>query len=251
MDLETLEKIGLTKTEIKVYVALLELGASTSGPLVKKSGIPSSHIYPILENLTNKGLISHTIIANKRFFRAEDPKRLKEFLDEQKKQLEKQDSNLNVLISELSVRQNKFEKTQESFTYEGIKGIKTALEFVLKVLKNGDTFYVIDASGISKEHLMGYFNDFSKRRAKSGIKYKIIYDIDSLEFAKDRKKDPLTEVKILPKEIKIPSVFWIFKDYVVIAVFSEHPIALMIKNKQISEGFMVNFSILWNLAKKF
>jgi len=249
MDLEILEKIGLSRAEIKVYVSLLELGISTVGPLTKKSNIQSSHIYPILENLANKGLVSHTITANKKHFRAEDPQRLKIFLEEQQNQLANQQQKIDFLISELSTRQNKSRKTQEFFTYEGIKGIKTALEFVLKILKKDDTFYVIDASGMSKENLMGYFNDFSKRRAKTGINYKIIYDVDSLEFAKERKMDKLTEVRILPKGIKIPSVFWIFKDYIVIAVFSESPLAIMIKNKQISMGFMTNFEILWKIAK--
>ncbi len=251
MELEILEKIGLTRAEIKVYIALLELGVSTVGPLTKRAGIPSSHIYPILENLAIHGLISHTITANKKYFKSEDPKRLRVFLEEQKNKIQEQESKLDFLISELAGRQNRLEKIQETFTYEGIKGIKTALEFVLKVLKKGDTFYVIDASRISNELLMGYFNDFSKRRAKAGIKYQIIYGSYSLEFAKQRKKDQLTEVRILPKEVKIPSIFWIFQDYVVIAVFSEHPIALMIRNKQISEGFMANFNILWETSKKF
>jgi len=250
MELEILEKLGLTRAEIKIYVALVELGISTVGPLSKKSNVPTSHIYPLLENLTNNGLISHTITANKRFYKAEDPKRLKEFLEEQKKQIENQEPKIDSLISELTKKYKNLEKTQEAFTYEGIKGVKTALEFVLKILKRGDNFYVIDASGMSKDLLMGYFSDFSKRRAKQGINYKIIYDFDSLEYAKERKQDKLTEVKILPKDIKIPSVFWVFKGYVVIAVFSENPIALMIKNKHISEGFMANFNILWNISKK-
>ena len=45
---ELLEEIGLTKSEIKVYLALLELGSATSGPIVDKSGASSSKIYEIL-----------------------------------------------------------------------------------------------------------------------------------------------------------------------------------------------------------
>ena len=41
MNLEILETIGLTKAEIKVYSALLELGSSTTGPIVEKSGASS------------------------------------------------------------------------------------------------------------------------------------------------------------------------------------------------------------------
>lgn len=55
MALEVLEELGLTKSEIKVYLALLELGQSTTGPVVDKAEIASSKIYEILEKLVNKG----------------------------------------------------------------------------------------------------------------------------------------------------------------------------------------------------
>lgn len=249
MNQETLEKIGLSRAEIKAYTALLELGTTTTGPLTKKSGIPSSNIYPVLNELIAKGLVSYTIKANKKHFRAEDPSRLREFLQEKKKQLEEQETNLSGVIENLIKQQRKIEKKQEVFTYEGLKGIKTALEVVLKILKKDDTFYVLDASRISNEKLMGYFNDFHKRRAQQKIRYKIVYGTDSLEFAKERKTYSLTEVRVLPPNIRIPSVFWIFKEYVVIAVFSEEPVALMIKNSEIAESFLTYFNIMWQIAK--
>ena len=51
---ELLEEIGLTKSEIKVYLALLELGSSTTGPIVDKSKASSSKIYEILDKLMQK-----------------------------------------------------------------------------------------------------------------------------------------------------------------------------------------------------
>ena len=58
MDTSTLREAGLTEGEIKVYLALLELGSSTTGPIVDKSGISRSIIYQILEKLMEKGLVS-------------------------------------------------------------------------------------------------------------------------------------------------------------------------------------------------
>jgi HTH-type transcriptional regulator, sugar sensing transcriptional regulator len=244
VDTATLESLGLARAEIKVFLALVDLGVSTVGPLTRVSHVPSSNIYPVLDSLTKKGLVSYSITANKRFFRAEDPTRLQDFLREQRELLESQEQKLAVLITELRQRHGNLEKTQEFNVYEGIKGLKTALEFVLKVQKKGDTFYVIDASRTTTEKLMGYFNDFAVRRARKGIKYKIIYGFDSIEFAHVRKKYRLTSVKILPKGIRMPSVFWIFGEYVVIAVMSDIPVALMIKSEQISQGFLANFNAL-------
>ena len=61
MNAKILENIGLTDGEIKVYLALIKLGSSTSGPITDKSGVSRSKIYNILERLIQKGLVSYTI----------------------------------------------------------------------------------------------------------------------------------------------------------------------------------------------
>ena len=38
MNIEPLRKLGLTEGEIKVYLASVQLGESTSGPIIEKSG---------------------------------------------------------------------------------------------------------------------------------------------------------------------------------------------------------------------
>ena len=42
---QVLQEIGLTQTEIKAYMALLELGESKSGQILQKSGLNSGKIY--------------------------------------------------------------------------------------------------------------------------------------------------------------------------------------------------------------
>ena len=57
MDTKILKEAGLTEGEIKVYLGLLELGLSTTGPIIEKSRIARSIIYQILEKLMQKGLV--------------------------------------------------------------------------------------------------------------------------------------------------------------------------------------------------
>ncbi|MBS3102745.1 hypothetical protein J4458_04845 [Candidatus Woesearchaeota archaeon] len=53
MQLEILQRVGLTPGEAKIYLALLELGQSTTGPIVNKSKVSTSKTYKILERLEN------------------------------------------------------------------------------------------------------------------------------------------------------------------------------------------------------
>ena len=57
MDTKILEKIGLTNGESKVYLALLEIGLSSTGQIIEKSQITSSKVYIILQKLEKKGLV--------------------------------------------------------------------------------------------------------------------------------------------------------------------------------------------------
>ena len=76
MDIKLLLEAGLTEGEVKVYLALLEIGETTTGPLIKKAKVSASKCYDILERLIQKGLVSSSVKANMKYFSAADPKRI-------------------------------------------------------------------------------------------------------------------------------------------------------------------------------
>ena len=67
-EVSILEDLGLSKREAKAYLALLELGSTTVGEIIKKTDIPSSKIYEVLDRLMKKGLVSYVIIKLFRSF---------------------------------------------------------------------------------------------------------------------------------------------------------------------------------------
>ena len=74
MDTEPLKKLGLTDGEIKVYLALIRLGETTSGPLVDEAGVSVSKVYSILERLAKKGLASHIVKGNITYWQPASPR---------------------------------------------------------------------------------------------------------------------------------------------------------------------------------
>ena len=105
----TLSEMGLTKGEIDVYLALLELGNSTTGSITKNAGISSSKVYEVLQRLISKGLASYVIERGVKHYSATPTERLIDFLEEKKEKISKGQNALKRLIPNLEARRKEKE----------------------------------------------------------------------------------------------------------------------------------------------
>jgi HTH-type transcriptional regulator, sugar sensing transcriptional regulator len=245
--IEALRNIGLTDSEIKVYFALLELGTTTKGPIVHKSGVASSKIYELLDKLIEKGLVSYVIKANTKYFEAASPKRILDYLKEKELQLKERTKDIEKVLPELLLKQKMVEKKQEVNVYEGLKGIKTVREKSFDDLKKGDEFYLLGASASSNNMLRDYWMHYHKKRSKLGIGVKMLMNHDAPQNDLDERNVlSHTSVKYMPTDISTPSWIEIIKDRTVIGVASDNPVAVEIKNKEVADSFKSYFDSLWN-----
>src|ERR671925_373896 len=65
---KAMESLGLTSYEIKVYLSLLEAGSMTASNISKKSGVPYSKIYEVLNSLEDKGWAESDRSRPQKFF---------------------------------------------------------------------------------------------------------------------------------------------------------------------------------------
>lgn len=69
---EQLKSLGLTKYEALVYIALLQVSGATATEIHERSGVPRASVYPVLDRLVGKNLVSIAHTTPKRF-NAVDP----------------------------------------------------------------------------------------------------------------------------------------------------------------------------------
>ena len=98
MNTEILKEIGLTDNEIKIYIILLKTGSSTAYEIGKKTGIYRVHVYDKLEQLMDKGLVTHVYKGAKKHFNATHPDKIKHYLEEKKKHLEEQEQDVDEIM---------------------------------------------------------------------------------------------------------------------------------------------------------
>src|SRR3989339_400776 len=143
MDLKTLQRVGLTEGESKVYLALLRLGQTTTGPIVKKSGVTTSKSYKILARLEEKGLASHVFKSKVKYFKAASPEKVLDLITKQYEELELKKKEVERIMPELVAYQKQIEEEHEAEIYYGLSGLDTLFSEQLRNLKKGEASYVI------------------------------------------------------------------------------------------------------------
>ena len=249
--IQSLEKIGLTKPEAKVYLTLIELKESQTGPLSEKSGIPSSNIYPLLKSLQDKGFVNYRLQNNIKIFMPSSPETIKEAFKEKQKSLQEEEKEIETLIKNLKSKEALSESFSKYKYYEGIRNIRSiwaGLEDELKTMPKDKP--ILMYTGIKKayESLLGTYEEFHKERVKQKIPYKIIYPLEESEVAKRRKKQ-LAEVKFA--NLKNEAEWGVIGDkFFTQYITKKVPRAFVIEDKVFADTFRQVFDQVWNSAKK-
>lgn len=229
-----LEEIGLTKNEIKVYVALIDLGPSLAGKISRRTGLHRRTVYDTTEMLIKKGLIGYILENNRRLFRAENPSRILAILQEK-------ENLISPIVEKLSEKFIEEKKSEGTNFYKGKEGIKSVFEDQL----NYKEVLILGASPKAYDVLQFYFKWYDKKRKAAKIRTRII--------AQDRKLSsiPFSEIRYLPEKYSNPVSVNIYGDKVAIILWATaKPLAIVIKNEEIAEGYRNYFELMWNVAKK-
>ncbi len=236
MDLEIIKQTGLTHNEALIYKALLEIGPSLAGQISRKTGLHRRTVYDTAEMLIKKGVIGYILKNNRRLFMASSPEKFLDILKEKENLLK------DVLPEMMNLYKSTQEKEETNF-YKGRQGLKTVLEDQLR--DGTKEILILGASSKASEVLQFYFKWFQIKRKEKKIKTRIIFD------KTDKKhKIPLSEIKYLPQKYSSPLAVNIYRDKVAIILWSkENPIAIVIKSKEISEGYKKYFELMWKTIR--
>ncbi len=243
MNTKILKDIGLTETEIKIYLALLSFGATSAGKIVEETGVYRKNLYDALNKLIEKGLVSYVIENKMKVFQAKNPANLEKYLDEKKAKIEEQKKEVKKTIFELSPILNKAPAEVESEIYRGIEGIKT----ILKECLNYKEVLFIGATGDVENRLPYFWPQYNKKREELKCKWKLllVYEAKNKPITKSR----YYEYKILPKLLSGLNVIYIYGDYVANVLWLEKPVAFVIKHKVLANNYRKYFNYLWDHIK--
>jgi sugar-specific transcriptional regulator TrmB len=242
MDTSILQDIGLTGAEIKVFITLLELGSSTAGKVVEKSGLQNAVVHRAFRSLIEKGLITYVIEGKIKNYQSIEPKLLLNFIEDKKIQLEK-------LLPELEIKKNKAKEKPQARIFQGIRGIKEIINLMLET--NSKEYFSYGGAKISNETLEKYFwENFHRRRITKKIQAKLLFHQSLKEWGTILSKKKLTLIRYTPQKFEELTETIICGNKVAIIIYSEKPFGFFIEEELVSKSYKEFFQILWKTAKK-
>ena len=237
METSVLEDIGLTGAEIKVFLTLLELGSSTAGGVVEKSGLQNAVVHRAFHSLAEKGLLSYVMQGKIKQYQAIEPKLLLSFIDDKKRRLEK-------LLPELELKRELAKSKPQVRVFQGVRGVKDLLNLMLET--DAKEYAGYGGAKISNDLLGEYFwESFHKRRIAKRIKAKLLFHYSLDYWAKFLNTLNLTTIKTTPKDFEETTETVICGNRVGIIIYLEKPFGFLIEEESAAKSYMNFFRILW------
>jgi HTH-type transcriptional regulator, sugar sensing transcriptional regulator len=247
MDTALLKEIGLTDGEIKVYLALFTLGSTSTGPLVKEAKIHSSKVYPILDRLIEKGLVSFIKEGKKTIYTANPPNTILSFLDKKQTRIKAQKEEAKDLIKELELQKTIEKAKTEATIFKGTKGVMTAYALASKDLKKGDVAYAMFLPPIKNKPLLNFLVNITNGLSKKGVVHYMLFNESCPEEITVKKMKNMNIRVGAPKEYQSPAEVCVYGNNTIISTTGgEEHITFLIQNKEIADSFKNQFSTFWN-----
>ncbi|TSC93101.1 MAG: Transcriptional regulator, TrmB [Candidatus Berkelbacteria bacterium Licking1014_7] len=237
-----LVELGFDKNEAKTYLVLLEIGKTSVGRIVEKTGLHRELVYQAFRRLEQKGYVHSSISQKKRHYQPENPQVLLDHI--QAKEAEARE----ILPSLLE----KFQSSPQIIRIlEGEEGFEEVQKDKLKVMKKGETYYVIGAAGKGwYQTTKDFFYQYHLKQQKKGITSQMVsYKGEAEEILKNEPPG-FAEVRVLSQEFSPPASTKIYADRVAIQIFGPQPVVLLIQNPSVAEVYKEYFQALWKVAEK-
>jgi len=236
MDISVLEKLGLTKAEINVYLSLLEIGSTKVGLVIRKSGLQSSVVHNVLYSLIEQGLVSYVKKGKIKVYQAVAPRKILEMIEDQKKKF------LSVL-PELELKHKLSGEKEEAEVFEGRKGVMNMLNILIDDVKKDEEylFFAIDVE--ENEEVQNFFLNYDLKRKEKNLIVKGLADLRLKKLFNGRK------MKMKYPKIPIPSNISICHGKIAFFSWGEKPVGYMIRSKQIVDIYQNYFGRVWKITK--
>ena len=236
--------LGMSETEARVYMAMVELGSASVQNVAKRAGISRTAAYDIIGALHEKGIVSTFQKGKKTLFSAEDPSKVKAYFETHLQNMKGQLDDLKRLIPELRILQAEDRPVVRFFT--GNDGIRAAFRDVEELrppelLEVSNAVIVYERMDIKLVHELRELPYFKKMRLRN------ISTEDGRGFKGKPKQNAI--LRYLPKKLSgFEGNLWIYKNRISFVNIVGEPEVVIIESQVFADILRAMFEAAWLVA---
>lgn len=239
-----LRAFGFDAKEARVYLAGLELGPTTVLELARRTRLARTTLYPILEDLRQRGYFRLGKTKRGSVYTAEPPS----VLD---RQFQERTLELAAALPQLTALRGTVHEGAGVTLYEGGEGFRQLWQ---KIFRSGVKEYRILTSGVGLLEFVKepYLVDrIIAERIRRGIRSKQLI-VDSIDARKIVAKDAveLRESQLLPRGVTFPASILIFGEEVAFITTRRENTMILIASGETAITLRTFFDLLWACASK-
>lgn len=231
---------GFTEKEARAYLAGCELGATTVLALARRTRLPRTTLYPILEKLRRGGYFKLSKVRGHSLYVAESPALLAE-------KFHARERIFTHIVPDLESRKGTVREGAGVTIFEGTEGFKQLWQ---KIFRSGVKEYRILTPGSS---LLEFVKEkyivrrLIAERIRRGIKsMQLIVDSPAARtiIAKDARE--LRESRIIPAHTALPATIIIFGNEVAFITTRRENVMILVASGELATTHHTLFDLLWS-----
>lgn len=241
---KVLEELGLSDKEARVYLTLLEIGASPVQKIAQKAGVNRATTYVNLEVLMKLGLVSTVERGVKTFYSAESPEQLKSLISKQESELERKKNELNEVIDELNLSFASAGGRPIVRFFEGANSTHIIESEILNKTKSGTTGYSFVAQDSLMNTIPKYESGYLNKRVKKKILLKTIYTNKKGPIPNATSKTNFREAYYLKKEeLPCDTSIAVYGENIAFYTLSKKPVGVIIESEELAKTLAKIFDL--------
>lgn len=250
-----LEKLGLSRNEVKCYLAALELGLAKVSDIAKTARIHRVNVYDALKTLIEKGLVEQELTSQGKKVRPSPLERLEELaLDYQKGATKLRWKVADLLPKLLAVSHQAQEKSVvmgDVMLFRGEDAFYRIAERTLSVPAGSIVTFIDPYDDLFRPPDNPEYDDvyYIPERLKRGIFARVLHRVNQrgrLLNKNDAKQ--MRETRFLPPDVTFPCMIMIYGDEVAFLWKKEHIMGVVVHKNPIVDLMRFMFQLLWTQA---
>lgn len=237
--------IGLHETEVRFYLAALELDRASIRDIAAKAGISRTNAYDVFSRLLEQRLVSEISQSGDRLMLiiAESPERVLDIVEERRKKLE-------AVMPELMSLHNMSPAKPRVRYFQGEGGIKSVLDQTLGS-RTKSLLGILSMSDLYEVPGREWMDAYVQRRIHAGVSLRVVRSPDrDLHPFWAESSEELRTVRYAPPAFNFTMTTYIYDDTVALISSRQENFAMTIDSAEFAAMQTGLFEMLWEASNK-